>query len=673
MKTHGFRALSLSVMMWSLLCGTGCPEAQKIADFVNSISDGAPCDGNLQCFGGRCLTQEQGYPNGYCTTLDCEESGCSGFFSECFRTDIEGMEVTACYELCNVDGTCDRAAEGYQCVTLADTGVCLPPNVTNAPVQGSIGSSCSASAQCTGEGAECLQNFFGGYCAILGCMSEADCPDSNPCVALNPDGADVADKQLACMKGCTTTAECRFGFSCQDYEGARICLEDDGMGSTVRNPDGADDGAECVSNINCKGGTCIREGEAEDGSAEVSYPGGYCTTRDCSADTECNGAESVCVSQSRTTSCRVSCASDADCRTGYACRDGAEEGAGYCDSAVDPPPPPTDDSTNQDIDVVCANDKTLSFEIPDGAVGFFIAPYTPTNNRVFLKTLTGPTGSTLDIQKDYDFLAVNQEILGNLAPILFPASDEAKFKTAFGGGSYTLTVESRASEICYYVIPQLAQGKQLDINIYFVGVPGVTAASAAGDADVRAMVAKMQSIYSKMGITVSVANYFDASSTVTQSYAIIRDFYDVFNLVATSQAPANGPFSVNVFLIRDFNVSDAPGLLGVSTGIPGMAALHGSSGSGLVFSAATLGQDNKTLGQTLAHEVGHFLGLRHTTEHLGSAVDPITDTPTCLAPRLGYACPDARNFMFAFALGGDEQTQTSAGQGFVLRHNPLVR
>jgi hypothetical protein len=348
-------------------------------------------------------------------------------------------------------------------------------------------------------------------------------------------------------------------------------------------------------------------------------------------------------------------------------------GQGYCDSAVDPPVPPAESSTNDEIEVICSSEKSITFDIPEGAKGFFIAPYTTSNNRVLLKTLRKPDGSTLDIQKDYSFLAVNQEILGNLAPILFPASDDSRFANAFGGGQYTMTVESRAGEVCYYVIPQMQEGRKLSLNLYFVGVQGVSASTAANDRDIQAMVSMMKGIYSKMGITVEVANYFDANSTVTQNYSIIRDFYDVFNLVATSQSPDGGPFSVNVFLINDFNVSDAPGLLGISTGIPGMAALHGSSGSGLVFSTATLGEDNQTLGQTMAHEVGHFLGLRHTTEHGGSAEDPITDTPRCLAPRLGFICSDATNFMFAYALGGDQQTDATAGQGFVLRHNPLVR
>lgn len=668
MKTshHPRYILASAALLLGLLL-PACEQAQQIADFVDSISDGAPCAGDLQCLGGRCLTPEQGYANGYCTTLQCEDNGCSGLFSECFRTKIDGRDLTACYELCNFDGTCARAAEGYTCVTLADTPVCLPPGVSGATVQGAVGSACSSNPQCNGEGATCLQSFFGGYCAILGCTGSADCPDANPCVALNPDGATDEEKSFTCMAGCASDDDCRFGYTCQSYEGAQICLEQDGEDTRARNPDGEDDGAACVSNINCKGGTCIRE--AENAAGDVSYPGGYCTTRDCDADEDCNGG--VCITLQRTTTCRAACASDGDCRQGYTCREGVD-GVSYCDSTAEPPPPPETSGANA-VNIQCTSDRTLAFDIPDGAVGFLIAPYTTSNNRLTPTSLRKPDGSTLDIQRDYEFLTVNQELLGNFVPLLFPASDDASFAQAFGGGRYELAIDTRASEICYYVLPQMAEGARLKLNLYFVGVPGVTANSAERDADIQAMMRMMRGIYSKMNIEVEVAQYIDAEQQVASSYRIIRDLYDVFNLVATSTEPDQDPLSVNVFLIEDFNVSDAPGLLGISTGIPGMGGFHGSAASGLVFSTASLGQDNKTLGQTLAHEVGHYLGLRHTSEHLGVAEDPITDTPSCRVPDLPLICQDSSNFMFPFALGGDKQTGATRGQGFVLRHNPLVQ
>ena len=658
---HG-AALGL-VLLWL----ASCEAASKVAEFIDNISDGAPCEADYECLGGRCLTEAQGYPNGYCTTLQCEASGCSGFFSECFHGEVEGQSVTACYETCSFDGTCDRADEGYACVVLDDVAVCLPPGTTNAPVQGAIGSACSATAQCNGEGAACLTNFFGGYCSVLGCGADADCPGGEPCVLLNPESG-AEDQVRACMKGCSGDEVCRFGYACQEQDGKRICLEGERQ-AQGRNPDGAALGEPCVANINCRGGTCIREREGADGG--VSYPGGYCAARDCEEDTDC-GEGGVCTSRSRSTTCMAACGGNSDCREGYVCQEGSQ-GKRFCDSSVEAVVPEEPQGGATSVEVQCGSSKTLAFSVPEGSQGFLIAPYTKENVKLVPTLLTFPDGSQLDIRRDYSFLAINPELLGSLAPLLFPATDRSPLKSRFVAGDYSLQVQTSAREVCYYVVPQTALGRRIDLQMYLVGVPGVTAASAPNNPSMKRLLEVMQRIYQTMGVQVRVANYMDASSSVTANYRVIRDFYDIYNLVATSQAPTDGEaLVVNVFLIEDFNVSEAPGLLGVSSGIPGMAGLHGSSGSGLVFSSASLGEDDASLGQTMAHEIGHFLGLRHTTEHAASEEDPISDTPSCIYPDLGWICDDAKNFMFPYSLGGS-QFQATAGQAYVVQRNPLTR
>ena len=260
------------------------------------------------------------------------------------------------------------------------------------------------------------------------------------------------------------------------------------------------------------------------------------------------------------------------------------------------------------------------------------------------------------------------------------------------------------------VVPKTALGTTLNINFYYVGVPGLTAQQAESDTNMDQVMQIVRTIYSKMGITAQVANYIEAEQAVADQYSIIRDFNDIYNLVATSTVPGStveDALSVNVFLINDFNISEAPGLLGVSSGIPGMAGegdapdkdgqrkprnsgrvsvvaaeelgwgcagiMLALAGSGLAASpVGAQGTDNQQLGQTMAHEIGHFLGLRHTTEHNFLGHDPITDTPECLNPNLAGFCPDSDNFMFAFALGSDQLVVTE-GQEYVVRRNPLVQ
>jgi hypothetical protein len=79
------------------------------------------------------------------------------------------------------------------------------------------------------------------------------------------------------------------------------------------------------------------------------------------------------------------------------------------------------------------------------------------------------------------------------------------------------------------------------------------------------------------------------------------------------------------------------------------------------------------VGQVLAHEVGHYLGLFHTTEQGGISQDPLEDTPSCPSTQWDNParCPDITNLMFPFA-GNDHMTLTR-DQGDVIHANPLVK
>lgn len=86
----------------------------------------------------------------------------------------------------------------------------------------------------------------------------------------------------------------------------------------------------------------------------------------------------------------------------------------------------------------------------------------------------------------------------------------------------------------------------------------------------------------------------------------------------------------------------------------------------------------EVLGQRIAHEMGHYLGLRHTTEFRGARPmgrDSLADTPDCLAtrrnPGRGLRCPDQANLMFPFPRPS-AFPEVSAQQGTRIRMNPLV-
>ena len=114
-------------------------------------------------------------------------------------------------------------------------------------------------------------------------------------------------------------------------------------------------------------------------------------------------------------------------------------------------------------------------------------------------------------------------------------------------------------------------------------------------------------------------------------------------------------------------------IAGYSLGLPGPFAAERPTAAVLVSlapfaSAATGALDTDGLGTTAAHEIGHYLGLYHTSERDGSEHDPIGDTPECADGEV--ACADAGNVMFW--TGGGGRNKLTAGQGAIMRRHPLV-
>lgn len=146
------------------------------------------------------------------------------------------------------------------------------------------------------------------------------------------------------------------------------------------------------------------------------------------------------------------------------------------------------------------------------------------------------------------------------------------------------------------------------------------------------------------------------------------------------------PYRINVFVVQGF---DDPLILGMAAATPGPNGVAGTRSSGVVVAVDShldwSGEELLTdmLGDTIAHEVGHQLGLFHPTESAGDRVDPIADTPECTPDMdsngdgsLSAAECDGfggRNFMFWTSSPVFEQTGVTGIQSAMLRDNVITR
>ncbi|MCB9506430.1 MAG: hypothetical protein H6700_05580 [Myxococcales bacterium] len=348
---------------------------------------------------------------------------------------------------------------------------------------------------------------------------------------------------------------------------------------------------------------------------------------------------------------------------------------------------------------VAVNRYDLRFRIPAGAQGFSIVAYTPGASTT-LASLVDPAGFPHDLVTDEDLLRYHPAGLATAFgfpveadQILIPPAPSQAF--LLQSGEWELRADTGGRKVCVSIAVTETRGTRLELNVIAVGLEGMDAAALATNPDWNEALEVAAAIWARADVDIALdtIRYTDIDRTVAGRFAIISDWNDFADLVSTSEAPssaAEDALRVNVFVNRGFAGSVGQyGLLGISMGAPGAIGVHGTEASGLVFGIADyLGVDSipspsdgeftgaELIGFTLAHELGHFLGLLHTTERSGES-DGLDDTPGCpgisaLGPRGLTTCGDADNLMFPVVLP-DSAGEISPMQRESVAPNPLLR
>ncbi|PKA06230.1 M43 family zinc metalloprotease [Leptospira ellisii] len=252
--------------------------------------------------------------------------------------------------------------------------------------------------------------------------------------------------------------------------------------------------------------------------------------------------------------------------------------------------------------------------------------------------------------------------------------------------------------------------KKLNVNLIFVKNGNTPAYPDPTIEGLQAALDRWSSIYSQDSVKIDIqftaqeldsANFLSIASLSTDDYGATSSLGRMYSSTGSYQSET----ALNLYITRE--ETQVGGVLGVSGGIPGTIGLTGTPQSGMVVfieahrSSGAVGSalsnaDLTFLGDTMAHEAGHFLGLFHTNESAGASgsgtpnmsKDPLIETPQCdstqdTAPadgqvsivecnNTGFFNSGALNLMFWAGDGVTAQTKLTGEQGWVLRLNPLV-
>lgn len=639
-----FSCLLSSAVVMLAACGGG--------DTHEAPSYGAPCSATLACTPGlACLPTHDGA--GYCT-VTCDAAACP-----MGTTCNSDFGASVCFPTCASDADCHA---GVQCWA----GLCQPTCAEDHE--------CGASATCNG-----------GRCAGPECTTAADCAGGLTCAAgrcvMASDGGGM---NLGDGAACTTSGDCASGRCLAADRGGvctSACVTTDACFSEPFT-------ASCgVASIDGTFGTfCV---PFIDGVGSNAAP--------CGSDAECGNR--TCVDGQ----CRDVCTGMAQCVLGQRCTSVAYAGGGtFMGCGYDPGPASGTEVRTVDLGdfTVAANSGTpdILFATPPETISVTLRAvqtggdpldmyfYQVLDATSAIYTLTGMSMYVDQTIRWYPFdasSAVAMQIPNTTTdrytyrPGLMRFSMAAYAAPPATGGTVNMHVD--ALEVLAASPPTSGA---LHLRVHLVGV-GVTAASAASDGRISAFRNRFETILAMVGISVADVSYVDINAP---SLAIIDsadgEASELSQLFRMSTGTTENV--LNLFLVQDITAGNTGefSTLGIAGGIPGPPRVHGSSHSGVViaFDPGVVGpgaSGGDLAGHVAAHEVGHFMGLFHTTENgrVCGAGEVPSATDMCV-PFGGTdvigdtSAGDSSNLMHFVVLGSN--WHMTAGQGFVELRNPLT-
>lgn len=351
------------------------------------------------------------------------------------------------------------------------------------------------------------------------------------------------------------------------------------------------------------------------------------------------------------------------------------------------PLPPQTTAPEVDFGTVAAG-TSVTLAVPPNALGFNVVVTGDTDDDVGIEKITSPAGEV--VLRDHIVAGGTFETsLGTGIAAASVPQNEMASATSYpvAPGAWSIQVSSRTSRpVAVKARIQISgdgtfSGGALGMHVYIpkglrIEDPDtshvVSAASAPTD---RAIDARLGSFYDALAQTLGISRGAVTFHDVDGGFVKISTEGTLAEGFAVSKGIVpDGEQTVHVLLTNDLDFGE--GTWGIASGIPGAATRSGTHASGVAL-AVTPDTYADIDGLALLHEVGHFLGLNHTTEFVGGFVDPLADTPNCAGvidisrPQTLDRCPDNDNLMFPTLWVA--KVRTSDAQKRIFRGSPAYK
>ncbi len=316
--------------------------------------------------------------------------------------------------------------------------------------------------------------------------------------------------------------------------------------------------------------------------------------------------------------------------------------------------------------VTLTDDETdwIEVDVPPHAISFSIEALRD-GAQIGLLEFQGPVGHV------YENDTATGEFLWFTGDEVFtatvPSSDRSALKLVPGGGIYRFRLYLMSGSASSFDVRTIVHNRpggssqtgELHINVYLAPGLAIDIADAPTHTRLQAVLTEADRIFAQQGLRIGQVDYYALADAAYDNIGSQGEFGD---LCAESSVATET--RVNLFFV----LKTLSGPVGVAARLAGPAR-NGTPDSGVMvdFDFGTVAQN----GYVTAHEIGHFLGLLHTTESDGGH-DLIDDTLECPATGTDATCSveGGGNLMHWRVRPVDPAI--SDGQGLVIRGHPLV-
>ena len=333
----------------------------------------------------------------------------------------------------------------------------------------------------------------------------------------------------------------------------------------------------------------------------------------------------------------------------------------------------------------------LNFDVSEGTPSWLLTAWVDGELAVWgdrLRSLEGEEPVVISWDSLADNVAIQQSTSPWLASLLMPPGPQ--WEPLMRTGAHEVEVDVEGSDPPLWQLVEQAPAQDEGLRPYTVRVRVISAsaqwpdvASMRESAELVQALETAQAIYSDAGILLQVREWVRLPSATIEAFGSVSSLAELRDLFSTVSVPycedPRDALVVNLVLVDGFDGDSSDfgsGIAGYTGALPGPAALHEAFGSGVAVSILQLPQVTgpRTVGQLMAHELGHYLGLQHTSEGASARRDPMPDTAECASSTVRSAprdCGDFSNVMFP-GVYNRPTVEWSLEQGRQLRRHPSV-